>query len=274
MDGEGDDRALAERIADGIIGATRIRFGAVAVAELVEVDGLLVAISNLPAPELNSAYVMREPAETASALAAAEAELSKRGMSFGMDLEARRHPSVDAAVRAGGLERIVVRPAMAARVQELEPALLPEGVTIRPIETSLDASALARVDAEAFDGDLEISERFYAAGVVDVEGCRAFVAWDGEVPVGTGVAYEHAGSVGIYGVSVVPAARRRGIGAAVTVVCARAFPDADLAWLQASEMGLGMYERLGFRRVTDWEVWVRSEIGTERSSTFPETQAP
>lgn len=257
MDEDGEGRALASRIAAGIIGATRIRFGAVAVAELVEVDGLLVAISNLPAPELNSAYVVRGPTDPASALAAAEAELSMRGMGFGVDLEAGRHPSVDAAVRAAGLEMIVVRPAMAARVQDLDPAEPPDGVAIRPIETSEDASALARVDAEAFEGDLGISERFYAAGIVGVEGCHGFVAWDGEVPVGTGVAYEHAGSVGIYGVSVVPAARRRGIGAALTVACARAFPDADLAWLQASETGLGVYERLGFRRIVDWQVWVR-----------------
>ena len=188
MDGR-NDRVLANRIADGIIGATRIRFGAVEVAELVETDGLLVAISNLPAPELNSAYVIREPTHPASALEAAEAELSVRGMSFGIDLEAGRHRPVEVAVRAAGLDMIVVRPAMAAVVRELEPAQLPEGVTIRPIETREDASALARVDAEAFEGDLDISQRFYAAGVIGVEGARGFVAWDGDVPVGTGVAY-------------------------------------------------------------------------------------
>jgi ribosomal protein S18 acetylase RimI-like enzyme len=252
-----DRHPRAERIALGIVGASRIRFGAVAIAELVEVDGLLVAISNLPAPELNGAYVVREPTHPASAMEAAESVLSKRGMTFGVDLEAGRHPPVDVALRAAGLEMIVVRPAMAAPVRELVPAELPEGVTIRPIETSGDASALARVDAEAFEGNLEISERFYAAGVVDVEGCRGFVAWEGGIPVGAGIAYEVARTVGIYGVSVIPAARRRGIGAAITDVCARAFPDADLAWLQASEMGLGLYEGLGFRRVADWEVWVR-----------------
>jgi ribosomal protein S18 acetylase RimI-like enzyme len=248
---------VADRIAAGVIGATRIRFGAVAIAELVELDGLLVAISNLQAPELNSVYVVREPTHPASALSSAEAELSTREMTFGIDLEAGRHPAVDVAVRAAGLEMILVRPAMAVRVEELAGARLPDSVTIRPIETSEDASALARVDAEAFEGDLEISERFYAAGVVDVEGCRGFVAWEGDVSVGAGIAYEVAGTVGIYGVSVIPSARRRGIGAAITVACARAFPEAEIAWLQASDMGLGMYEHLGFRRVADWEVWVR-----------------
>lgn len=257
MDEPGDRHALAERIALGIVGATRIRFGAVAIAELVEVDGLLVAISNLPAPDLNGAYVVREPTHPASALAAAEAELSTRGMMFGIDMQAGRHPSVDVAVRAAGLEMILVRPAVAVRVEELAPAQPPDGVTIQPIETSGDAGALARVDAEAFEGNLEISERFYAAGVVGVEGCRGFVAWEGGVPVGAGIAYEVAGTVGIYGVSVIPSARRRGIGAAITVTCARAFSDADLAWLQASEMGLSMYEGLGFQRISDWEVWVR-----------------
>jgi GNAT superfamily N-acetyltransferase len=271
VDDRGNRHALAERIAQGIVGATRIRFGAIAIAEVVEVDGLLVAISNLPAPELNSAYVVREPTHPASALEAAEAELSKRRMSFGIDLEAGRHPPVDVAVRAAGLEMIFVRPAMATLVKDVAPAPLPDGVTIRPIETPGEASALARVDAEAFEGNLEISERFYAVGVVNVDGARGFVAWEGGIPVGTGVSYEVAGTVGIYGVSVIPAARRRGIGAAITAACAHAFPDADLAWLQASEMGLGMYEGLGFRRVADWEVWVRRGDTTRASS---ESQAP
>jgi ribosomal protein S18 acetylase RimI-like enzyme len=66
--------------------------------------------------------------------------------------------------------------------------------------------------------------------------------------------------VGIYGVGVVESARRRGIGAALTLRAARAFEDrTDLAWLQPSDMARTMYDDLGFRPVSDWEVWIARE---------------
>jgi hypothetical protein len=54
---------------------------------------------------------------------------------------------------------------------------------------------------------------------------------------------------------VVPEARRRGIGAVLTVAAARAFP-ADLAWLLPEELAKPLYGRLGFRDLETWEVWV------------------
>jgi GNAT superfamily N-acetyltransferase len=248
----------AERIASGMVAAMRRRFGAVRSSELLEVDGLLLAISNLPDPSLNAAYVVRAPSDPAPALAAAEREFDRRGLSFGIDLEAGRHPALDAAVRSSGLDRLITRPGMTARVDDLPEATLPRGIRILPVADRRDALALARVDALAFGGDANVAGRFHAAGVVDVDGCRGFVAWEGEEPVASAVAYLDEGAVGVFGVAVVPAARRRGIGTAIT---AFAIDDvrgrADLAWLHPSPGGLPVYERMGFRRVCDWEVWIR-----------------
>ena len=70
-------------------------------------------------------------------------------------------------------------------------------------------------------------------------------------------AYLHEGAIGIFGVAVVPAARRRGIASALSVIAARAFP-ADLAWLHTDDAhARSVYERLGFREVAQWEVWIR-----------------
>ncbi|HWL89835.1 MAG TPA: GNAT family N-acetyltransferase, partial [Actinomycetota bacterium] len=78
---------------------------------------------------------------------------------------------------------------------------------------------------------------------------------DGE-PVGEASAYRLHDTVGIFGVGVVEAARRRGIGAALTLRAARAFDGTtDLAWLQPSDMARRMYEGLGFLPVSEWEVW-------------------
>jgi GNAT superfamily N-acetyltransferase len=68
-------------------------------------------------------------------------------------------------------------------------------------------------------------------------------------PVATATFLLAAGIVGIYDVSTVPDARRRGIGTAMTVAALQAGRAAgyEVAFLQPSPMGRNLYERLGFR---------------------------
>jgi Acetyltransferase (GNAT) family. len=248
----------AERIALGFVQAERLRRRNVPGAEVVDLDGLVLAFANVPDPELNSALVEREPLDPATALEAAEAEFTRRGLGFGIDLQAGRHPAVDGCLRSRGLEILLERPGMAADVSDLADIRPPRGVRITPVTDQVGALALAKAGAEAFDGDLESSERFYAKGAFGVSGAISFVAWQGDDPVGSAAGYLNEGAVGVFGVGVVPRARRRGLGAALTVAAVRAFDGADIAWLHPSEMAWPMYQALGFRRVSDWQVWARS----------------
>ncbi|MBI3647550.1 MAG: GNAT family N-acetyltransferase [Actinobacteria bacterium] len=248
----------AKRIALGFVEAERQRRANVPGAEVVDLDGLALAFANVPDREVNSVLVISEPTDPPEALAAAELEFRRRGRTFGVDLEVGRHPSVDEAVRSAGLTLLLSRPGMAVRVEDLPPSLLPDGVRVEPVHDGGGAAGVARVDVEAFGDGSELAERFYAQGSYGVEGARSFVAWKGDEPVGIAAAHLWDGAVGIFGVGVIPRARRRGIGAALTVMAARTFPSADLAWLHPSEMSRRMYEHLGFRPVSEWQVWVRS----------------
>jgi ribosomal protein S18 acetylase RimI-like enzyme len=183
--------------------------------------------------------------------------MAQRGLRFGVDIQAGRHPAVDRWLTDGGLTRLLVREAMASPVGTLPDAPPPPGVEIRRVADIDEAEALARVDVASFGGSIEIARRCYAAGAFGVEGATSFVAWEGAEPVGTATGYRHEGSVGVFGVGVVPWARGRGLGRALTVVAARAFPEVDLAWLHPSPEAGRLYDRLGFVRVADWEVWVR-----------------
>ena len=250
---------IGERIALGFAAAERQRRAGVEGAEVLEVDGLQLAFANVPDPPVNSVLVVSEPADPVAALTAAEQAFRERGRPLGVDIAVGRHASVDRAIREVGLSRLFAWPGMAVDVAELPDIHLPDGIRVEPVTDRRGAAAIARVEQDGFGSEPEIAERFYAAASYGGDGARSFVAWDGDEPVGMAAAYLHAGAIGIFGVAVVPAARRRGIASALSVIAARAFP-ADLAWLHTDDaQARSVYERLGFREVAQWEVWIRKE---------------
>ena len=249
---------VAERVALGVVAAERARRRNVVGAEVLEIDGLVLAIANLPDPALSSVVVERAPVDPAAALAAAETEFARRGLQFGIDLQAGRHAEVDAAVRSMGLSRIVQRPGLVTSPSSLPDAASPADVEVREVDGSADAEALVDVGVVAFGDDPAVGRAFYGAGARGLVDARMFVAWRGTEPVGIAAAYRHGATVGVMGVGVVPEARRRGLGSALTVRAARAFSGADLVWLHPTDEARSMYRSLGFRRVADWEVWVRA----------------
>ena len=69
-------------------------------------------------------------------------------------------------------------------------------------------------------------------------------------PVATNMVLNAAGVTGVYGVAVVPAARGKGIGAAITLkplIDARDTDGYNYSVLFSTEMGAPVYQRIGFR---------------------------
>lgn len=249
---------VAERVALGVVDAERKRRARVPGAEVLEVDGLVLALANVADAALNSVVVERAPEDPTGALEAAEAEFRRRGQAFSVDLQVGRHPSLDVAVREAGLRRVLRRPAMAVGLLDLTTPGFPAGIEVRSVDGEDDADALVEVGVAAFGDDPEVAGRVYALGSHGVSGARSFVGWERGTAVAIATSYVREGAVGIYGVGVVPGARGRGIGAAITGHAARAHERADLAWLHPTERAEPLYRRLRFRPVAEWEVRVRS----------------
>jgi ribosomal protein S18 acetylase RimI-like enzyme len=253
---------VGERIALGFAEAERQRRANVPGAEVVEIDGHVLAFANVADPPVNSTLVITEPSDSPAALVAAEAAFRERDKAFGMDVAVGRHSSVDRAIRSAGFSLLFSWPAMAVNVDELPDRSLPEGVRVELVSDARGTSAVARVERTLLDpaeieNGSEIAERFYGPASIGGEGARTFVAWEGDEPVGIASAHLREGAIGILGVGVIPRARGRGIASALSVIAARAFP-ADLAWLHAAEGAQSLYAQLGFREVAEWEVWVRA----------------
>ena len=247
----------AERLALGLVAAERARRANVTGAEVLEIDGLVLALANLPDPALSSVVVEALPRDAVAALVAAEAEFARRGLQFGIDLQVGRHPEVDAAVRLMGLTCIIQRPGLVIDPVALPEVRVPDGVEIRAVDGPDDAEALVQVGVLAFGDDPDTGRAFYGAGALGAPDAQMFVGWQGAEPVAIAAGYRDGPTTGVMGVGVVPAARGRGIGSAMTVWAGRAFTGADLAWLHPSDEARSMYARLGFQQVSEWEVWVR-----------------
>ncbi|MCJ7832349.1 MAG: GNAT family N-acetyltransferase [Actinobacteria bacterium] len=86
---------------------------------------------------------------------------------------------------------------------------------------------------------------------------KDFRTWVGSVdgrPVSTATAYVGGGFVGVYAVATYEEARGRGYGQALTWKATMFRPDLP-ATLQASPLGLPIYEQMGYRQIAECTVW-------------------
>jgi ribosomal protein S18 acetylase RimI-like enzyme len=120
------------------------------------------------------------------------------------------------------------------------------------------AAVHAEVAAVGFGAPLEAFRQLTTPAVLGRPGVRTYVGRiDGEA-VATSVGVCLKNHVGIFNVATLPAHRRRGYGAALTL---RALRDglargAEWAWLQSTPDGQGIYEKLGFSTLECWQCWI------------------
>lgn len=147
--------------------------------------------------------------------------------------------------------------AMASATRELENAARLDGLAIRTIDPA-EARVHATIAADAFEVPVEVFDSFATPQVLGLAGFRTYVGLVDGVPVTTAIGMRGGDYVGIFDVATPTMFRGRGYGAAVT---ARATLDgfgsgASFAFLQSSEMGYRVYERLGFENLETWSVWI------------------
>lgn len=137
----------------------------------------------------------------------------------------------------------------------LEPAL-PDGVTIERVATPGALAAFERAAALGFGSTVQPPHTWHAPGILADPRFDHWLARSAGDAVGTGNGLREAGVLGVYSISTLPIARRRGIGAAITARTVAAAPTLP-AVLQPSEMAEPIYRRLGFERFTTFRTWTR-----------------
>lgn len=139
----------------------------------------------------------------------------------------------------------------------------PAGLEIRRIENRRELRTFGRAMMEGFGARVDLMDPWADAAVAKDWSAGPssgyYLGWSEGRPVATAVRYSTGAVAGIYGVSTVPDFRRRGWGAAITH---RAAVDGGaegcrVSFLQSSEMGRSVYERLGYRTMEEYVLWAR-----------------
>ena len=217
-------------------------------------DLILALCPALPIPQCNGPWVVEDTDAAVAALPGAVAEVEHAGARPCVQTRSG-HERTRAAARELGLtleERI---PGMVLRPGELQDA--GAAVEIAPIRPG-DVAEANEILAVSFEAPREIFERFSTV-VGRVAGASWYVGRAGGRIVSTAVGFTVDRVTGVFNVATPPEQRGRGYGAALT---ARVVRDgfaagSELAFLQSSEAGHGLYLRLGFRDVEEYVLLTR-----------------
>jgi GNAT superfamily N-acetyltransferase len=165
-----------------------------------------------------------------------------------------RPDDLGARLESYGFKNGGTEPGMAAYLPELNTqGALPNGFRVERVRDremlKLWTDALAVSFGEGPREANWVADVYGKIGLGDDVPWRHYMGWIGADPVGTSSVYLGAGVAGIYFVSTIPTMRQRGIGAAMTLA---PLQDAlamgyQVGVLGASEPGVPVYERLGFR---------------------------
>ncbi|HVC31677.1 MAG TPA: GNAT family N-acetyltransferase [Steroidobacteraceae bacterium] len=221
-----------------------------------EEDGLLLIRSGPALPHFNFAAVTRIPTDLNSVLKRARQFYEPSRVHWALGASGEIAEAIAPAAAAAGL-RPGIEPGMLLAPLAGEPNSVP-GLTIqvvRDVETlrvyndtmtaGFGGTPWATPEAVADAAPLRVRDMMHYLGLMD------------GVPVATSARLSSHRIAGVVNVSTIPAYRRRGIGEAMTWRAALDGREEGCAasYLQASELGLPVYRRMGYRAVTTHRIW-------------------
>jgi len=142
------------------------------------------------------------------------------------------------------------------------PDSTPSELEVVRVKTEAEVEELELVSVRGFgDEDATIEPgTVHPAAVLDDPGMALFVGRVDGRPVGASMGYRTDDAVGVFGVTTIASARRRGYGSALTR--AAMLTETGLpAVLAPSKLGEGVYRRLGFEPVGALSIWSKAGPG-------------
>lgn len=228
-----------------------------------QIDGWAVAATGGPAVINNQAFLVRACRDPAGALREVISLFDGRGLPYLLQCREDVDPVSEQAAEAAGLSQVGDVPFLL--LDPLEPSMLSDevaGLEIREVRSRADLDVHVGVQCEGFRLPVEAARPFAPTSLLGRPFIRHFTGFAGADAVATSVVHLHEGAAGVFSVATLPAFRRKGYGEAMTARALRwaAEQGCSLAYLQASAMGLPIYERMGFEAAGLNRMYARPDL--------------
>ena len=212
--------------------------------------GVFTAVTHCPIALFNILLVEEDNA-TPDAFAAAIDAIAQIGVPYSTHLRRGIDDRMRPVVEASPMERSdVTVPGMV-----MEPVLdhdPPPGLEVRVGRHPDLFAAHCDIVAEAFGIPPELVATFMTDAFRDHPQVTFYLGLVGGEPVATSFGFRSGTAITLFNVATRAAHRRKGYGAAMTMLPTI---GADRAFLQATQAGLPVYEGLGFRTIVEYEEW-------------------
>lgn len=256
-----DDARLAMLEHENMIGALSLVGSTVDGAVVRRSDGVALVATGLPIRLFNQVLVDADGASPA-AVAEAVQMLRARGQPFVVNLRIGADDDIIPITADLGLVPLSAHPWMPGMALHpltmIDSGVASAGHEIRRVTDAAGLDDHIRAGAAGFEMPEALLRTIMAGSLQAGDDVAVYAAYDDGQPVASGLGVRTGRTIGVYNIATVPAARKRGFGAAMTIRIAAdaAAAGCDVAVLQASEMGFAIYERLGYRTIVQYMAYV------------------
>ena len=222
----------------------------------VREGGAVAAVSGVPMAMLNGVSAERADADPATVARLLD-QVAETGLPYSLQLRPGASPALAGLAPARGMIQDRDSPLMVLQdPARLGPAQQVDHLKIHELPPG-ETEPHVVVAAAGFEAPEDIVRQLITP-MRSVPGIRFYVGEADGRPVTTGMGVTIGDFVGVFNVTTVPGDRGHGYGAAVTarVVSGGLAAGASWSWLHSSPAGYRVYERLGYRTVESWQVWL------------------
>jgi ribosomal protein S18 acetylase RimI-like enzyme len=167
-----------------------------------------------------------------------------------------------AMLKDAGLRFLEEVPCMAADLNDSSPDDgLTDNIKIVPVKNKNDLLIWKDISFDGFEMPARAREQYgsfvssFDIGAQSPQ--QLFLAYLNEKPVATSLLFTHENTAGIYYVSTLPAYRNKGCGMKITQAAMKSAKESGFTdvILQATQMGVRVYKRLGFTQYCQAEIY-------------------
>lgn len=229
----------------------------------IEEDGDAVMVRSGPLLPLNNFVALRRPLAGPDALLArARAFYAPAAVRFAVCGWEESVAAWEVATVGAGMTGWQTPGMLVAPLQGERPPV--PGLTIERVGDRAELRVYNDTMTAGFGGEWARPAIIERDALLNVPELSHYTGYLDGVPVATAMRFSSHGIAGLFNISTLPAYRRRGIGAAMTM---RAALDGlsegcTASYLQASDAGRPLYERLGYRTITTYHMWLSPALAS------------